>query len=412
MRRLTLVEHQTRQGVRLSSAGCAALQAAIPGVVLSPARDATGVTGGYDVTPGSWIGVVALSQGITVEILPKLPIRNVLFLISYALDPAAWRDDLVDLDSDESLIEAVVPVFAAHVCRALRHGLLQGYRTEEATLRTVRGRLRVEEQVRRQHGRCLPAEVRYDELTEDILENRLLKAAIERLSGFPYRSPHMASLVRRLSAPFARVTPVQYPSQHVPEVIYSRLNERYRPAVELARLIIRASSPALGSGAVTGLGFLMDMNRVFEDFVVIALREALGLSSRSFPRGASGRSLTLDDAGSLPLKPDLSWWEGGRCTFAGDVKYKRTVEGEHTDLYQLLAYTTAADLPGGLLIYAGGEAGADGEAVPAMHEIVHAGKTLHVTALDLAGSPQDILAQISLVARRVRRLRSQASAAA
>ena len=156
----------------------------------------------------------------------------------------------------------------------------------------------------------------------------------------------------------------------------------------------------------------MDMNRVFEDFVVVALREALGLSSRSFPRGASGRSLTLDDAGSLPLKPDLSWWEGGRCTFAGDVKYKQTVGGEHTDLYQLLAYTTAADLPGGLLIYAGGEAGADGEAVPAMHEIVHAGKTLHVTALDLAGPPQDILAQISLVARRVRRLRSQVSAAA
>ena len=409
MRHLALVEHQTRRGVRLTRAECAALQTALPGVVLAPARSATGV---FDVTPGSRVGIVAPCSTLTVEILPKLPIQNILFLVSYALDPSAWRNDIVDLDCGASLVEAVVPVFAAHVRRALRHGLLQGYCTEEATLQTVRGRLRVDEQVRHHHGRCFPAEVRYDELTEDILENRLLKAAIARLSRLPLRSPQAASLVRHLGAPFARVTPVQYPAQHVPVVPFSWLNDRYRPAVELARLILRASSPALGRGDVTGLGFLMDMNRVFEDFVVIALRVALGLTCRSFPQGNSGRSLTLDGAGSLPLKPDLTWWEGDRCAFAGDVKYKQTAEGKHEDLYQLLAYVTAADLPGGLLIYAGGAAGAEDDVVPVMHEIVQAGKTLHVTALDLAGSPQDILAQINLVARRVRRLKSEARVAA
>jgi 5-methylcytosine-specific restriction enzyme subunit McrC len=86
------------------------------------------------------------------------------------------------------------------------------------------------------------------------------------------------------------------------------------------------------------------------------------------------------------------------------VKYKRAVAGvEHPDLYQLLAYVTAADLPGGLLIYAAGEA------EPGSHVVVHAGKELQVTVLDLAGPPPAILAQIATIAGRIRRLRDQAS---
>jgi hypothetical protein len=46
----------------------------------------------------------------------------------------------------------------------------------------------------------------------------------------------------------------------------------------------------------------------------------------------------------------------GRCVFAGDCKYKRpggTVP--NADIYQMLAYLTALQLPVGLLIYAASE---------------------------------------------------------
>ena len=73
----------------------------------------------------------------------------------------------------------------------------------------------------------------------------------------------------------------------------------------------------------------------------------------------------------MPLYPDLSWWERGRCVFVGDVKYERTGAGggRSPDLYQLLAYATAAGLPGGLLIYAAGEA------TPVAHRVVHAARS-------------------------------------
>jgi hypothetical protein len=141
------------------------------------------------------------------------------------------------------------------------------------------------------------------------------------------------------------------------------------------------------------------MNVVFEDFVVAALRRALDLTPAVFPQGAAGKELLLDRAGAVRLRPDLSWWTGERCAFVGDVKYKRTrAPGvEHPDLYQLLAYAVATDLPGGLLVYAAGEAG------PATHTVD--GRELQVTALDLAGPPDSVLGQIATLAGRVRRLR-------
>ena len=65
--------------------------------------------------------------------------------------------------------------------------LLHGYREEEDALQTVRGRIRLDDQMRRRPGFLLPVEVRYDEFTDDILENRLVKAAVVRLK--PNASP-------------------------------------------------------------------------------------------------------------------------------------------------------------------------------------------------------------------------------
>ena len=60
----------------------------------------------------------------------------------------------------------------------------------------------------------------------------------------------------------------------------------------------------------------------------------------------------------MRLAPDLTWWDGTRCTFVGDAKYKNLTGRRvpNADLYQMLAYATALDLPGGLLVYAQDEA--------------------------------------------------------
>ena len=84
--------------------------------------------------------------------------------------------------------------------------------------------------------------------------------------------------------------------------------------------------------------------------------------------------------------------------FVSDAKYKKTdPQGfEHADIYQMLAYCTAADLPSGLLIYAAGED------KPGAYKIKHTGKTIEVASLDLRGTPEAILDEVRRLADRVK----------
>ncbi|MDQ3638972.1 MAG: McrC family protein [Actinomycetota bacterium] len=400
MSRLTLREYQTEPRVRLSAEERDALIRSMPSLTMRPS---VGLERHYDLTPSSHVGAVEVGS-LSVSVVPKIPVSRVMFLISYALDPANWHSGGFNFEEENSLLEAIIPGFVRQLQRALRRGVLEGYRTEEASLTTVRGRLRIGDQLRERFGATPPAEVTYDEFTEDIEENRLIKAALDRLGSMRIRNRLLGRSLRRFDSALERVGLVRYDPRSIPEIRYTRLNEHYRPPVELARLILRSDSYELRHGAVRGTSFLVDMNRVFEGFVVVALREALGVSERSFPQGARGRRLFLDKGRRVSLEPDISWWEGERCAFVGDVKYKALSESGvvHSDLYQLLSYVIACDLPGGLLVY-----GSGGDVIA--HDIERAGKSLEVISLDLSSPPEQILRNLGELAGRVRNLRMRTS---
>lgn len=233
--------------------------------------------------------------------------------------------------------------------------------------------------------------------------NRILRAAVVRLLRLRTRSGRHTGALRRLDDRLSAVSLVAYDGRRLPNVPWDRLNARYRPAVELALLILRSTRLELRHGDVAASAFPADMNDLFEDFVVVALRDALGVSDRVLIQGKRGRfqrRLNLDEAGQIGLEPDLSWWEGAVCRFVGDVKYKRLPPAgfQHADLYQLTAYAIATDLPSGLLIYAAGEE------PPGSHVVVHLGKRLDVATLDLTGEPETVLGEVRRLARSIHRI--------
>ena len=398
MTRLTLAEHKPSAEVYLSAEQLDALRRIARKVDVSP----TSKSDTWILTPGSEIGVVRLPD-LTVEIRPKLPIDRVLFLASYALGAFKIKPDVADIDRSTDLVEAMVQMFHEAVRQATGRGLLHGYETQEETLNVVRGRIRIEDQLRRRFGIAVPIEVRYDEFTPDIPANRLLKAAVRRLALLTQRSPHTRQLLSAMRAIFANVTEVEYRSNDLPDIPINPLNAHYKPALALAEIILRSGTVELAAGRVESASFLIDMNKVFEDFVVVSLREALGLTEYTFPQEARDRDLYLDADHDLQLKPDLSWWQSNRCVFVGDAKYKRTtIHGAQShDIYQALAYAVAARLPGALLIYAHD----DQERIDEItYDIQAAGKRIEieVAVLELDGKPEEILQRVADLACKVR----------
>ena len=401
MRPLELREHQTSE-VTLSADELAALlrrQKALE-LRIEPADE-----NHWRLTPGSTVGGLEIGDVLSVSIQPKLDIGRVFFLASYALGEFRLRDleSFLYPEKDPPL-ETMARFFADAAQRAFVRGLLHGYRIEEEALLTVRGRIRFDEQIRRRFGAPLPIEVRYDDFTDDVLANRLVKAAALALGAMGLKDPTSRTRIARVAATLENVTPLSFAPPNIPKVTFDRLNEHYRRVIGLSRLILQHATVETGRGPVHASGFLMDMNKVFESFVRRALREAFGLPAHAFPDRSTAH---LDLAEQIRLRPDLTWREAGRCVFVGDAKYKRIRDTQvpNADLYQLLAYATALDLPGGILIYA------KGERDPAAYGVRNAGKQLEVFALDLAGEPAELLAQISALGDRVRAMASQAPVA-
>ena len=289
-------------------------------ISVSPSVDREGA---HLLRPSSWVGAVNIGDR-SVIVRPKIPVDRVMFLMTYALDPRHWRNEAIDLTPDSDVLEAVALAFLAPNQRAIHRGLLRGYRREEDALSTVRGQIRFADQIGRRYGLTLPIEVAYDEYTEDIEHNRLLKTALHRLSHAQIRSMTVRQELRRPRSAFDMVQLGAYRRGVVPAIRYTRLDEHYRPAVELARLIIENSSLKLFGGKVSGASFLIDMNVVFEQFLYVALGEALNLTRDRWQHQAR---LKLDKGGSINMEPDLSWWAsrpgGGTLPrFVGDAKYK------------------------------------------------------------------------------------------
>lgn len=406
---IDLTEHKESEPIQLSPAEHDAIRRAVPSINITRVEDSENE---YTLTPGSTIGALEIGD-LSIHIKPKLKIERVLWLACYALGAFNLRDEQFTFKSDQpELIAVLAEALGDAAGKAFARGLLHGYRVEEEALHTVRGRIMVAEQIRRRFDMPLPVEVRYDEYTEDILANRLIKAAA-RLLGRMRLSEKARHGLRHIDATLVNVTPVRYPPNDVPEVKFDRLNGHYKEVVTLARLVLAHQSfEPLRDGKVRARGFLVDMNVVFQQFVTRALREELGVSEHVLH--SDNRSVgTLDKGRKVNLKPDLSWWEDGKCTFVGDAKYKRTDRDDpdhvadpkipNADLYQALAYATALNLPGALLIYA------QGEADPSPYCVCHAGKRLEVTAVDLAGSIKDIRASIGELAVKVRAVKAQSA---
>ena len=393
MREIDLQEHATSDALTLSVEERDALARKELNLSIAPVP---GTANEYTLTPGSVVGAVE-TVGLSVRIAPKIGICQLLSLACYAIDKVKLQEPEFDFPEHAALPDALALAFDEAARRAFSRGLLHGYRTEEDALHAVRGRIRFDDQIRRRFGIPLPVEVRYDEFTDDILLNRLVKAAAHRLGRLGLRSREARSGVAWVAELLSHVSLVAFPRGAVPDVRFDRLSQHYRSVATLARLILRHGAFEAARGKVRASGFLMDMNQVFQEFVTVALREALGVSEHVFGEHRIG---SLDMEGRVGLRPDIAWRDGSRCTFVGDVKYKRADAGvPNADLYQLLAYTTALDLPGGLLVYA------KDEREPVAHTVRNSGKRLEVATLDLSGALEGTLDRIGDLAQRIRRLR-------
>ncbi len=329
----------------------AALGAGDARLVVDELRD------GVRVMSRSWIGVVRF-ETFEVRVIPKVAGGNlgVLHMLEYASGLSALSRlesaRTIQTAKESHLADLLGLLLAEATSRLVRDGLLSDYVTREESLTILRGRLRMNDQVRRRHLQVDRLECRFDEHETDIVENRLLGAAL----AIARRVCADEEVRRSVSRYHAVLNEVCEPGAFDPqsaelELVYHRRNEHYRTAHELAWLFVRALavSDLYAPGSRGSFAFLIDMNRLFERFVTCLLTDALAGSGMSVRPQFRDQTLIVEEPllrRYAAIVPDIlleSSDADGRRRIPVDAKYELYDEGkvDPADVYQTFVYAYA-----------------------------------------------------------------------
>ncbi|MBO0934728.1 McrC family protein [Fibrella aquatilis] len=301
----------------------------------------------------SYVGLLDLRGGLSLDIRPR--VGYLPALLRHLPDAAFHRLHTGQSGAtDLPLWEIFIDAFLRETTQALSRGLARSYVAEEAETATLRGKIRMAEQVQQPYFQPDRLAVTQDEHTANIAVNRVLKAALLRVMA---RSEVVASQTRcrQLLAFLADIPSSQNLTTDLRAVTATnRLLQRYAVALRWATWLLRGQGAGLCVGSTVTNCLLFPMERVFEQYVAAGFRR-VGAEVQE-----SSAHLIDEHAGQpkFKLRPDLLLRQDEQ-TIVLDTKWK-TLDAtdqnghygiEQADLYQLYAYGKKYNATQVVLIY-------------------------------------------------------------
>ena len=302
-----------------------------------------------------------------------IPILNVYYLLCYAWNHVQQDDTArLRIQEHDKAQDLLGKVLAGGVNQLMRRGLDRGYLERREDLAGIRGKLAVSETAKRALKARARAACDFEELSPDILRNRILRASMGRLVS--RNDVNLSDKVRKELRSAYRKMPSVSPL-HLTRSAFTRVQlaggnrKLYRFLLSVCRLIHDSMVVDERTGRSVFRDFVRDkakMWRLFEDFAAGFYRREQRTFEvrRQSPIRFRGTEGTTDaDRTRIPrMQADLVLKSPKRRIIL-ETKFYRTVlrDGKlnSAHLYQLLAYLRnrqAAHPDGprheGILIYA------------------------------------------------------------
>ena len=305
-----------------------------------------------------------------------IPIANLYYLLCYAWRhvreaDTVRREELAGLDGTHHLLGKVL---AEGTFRLIRGGIDRGYREIREDLAGIRGKLSVGETAKRALRARGRAACEFEELSHDVLHNRILRSTLAALLKLPDLDPvQVRPDIRTAYRKLEGISLVRLERRLFPRVQLDRNRHLYRFLMSICELIHDCLIVEERSGSARFRDLRKDEYRMwslFQDFVIEFYRREQDDDYRVNHRG---RGIRWNDEGTredqrrmIPRMEADVVLESRRRRIVLDTKYYqqalsnhhgvRKLRSEH--LFQLLAYLRnreATSKPGprheGILLY-------------------------------------------------------------
>ena len=283
-----------------------------------------------------------------------IPVANIYYLLCYA-----WRHveelGVVRLEEIEGLQEThhlLGKILAQGTARMIRAGIDQGYQAVREDFAGVRGKLMIGEMAKRALRTRGRTACEFEELSRDVLHNRILRSTLGALLKLPDMDTGVRSEIRTVHDKLEGIGLVRLDRRLFQRVQLDRNRRVYRFLMSVCELIHDHLLVDERTGERRFLDIRKDCNRMwslFEDFVIEFYRR----EQHDFDVNRDGRGIRWNDKGTredqrsmIPRMEGDALLDSQDRRIVLDAKWYREPLNHHyggkklhsAHLYQLLAY--------------------------------------------------------------------------
>ena len=282
----------------------------------------------------------------------EIPVANLYYLLCYAWGHAREREavSLAGAGRLERVQDLLGTVLARGTVRLVKRVVDRDYVEVRADLRGIRGKIDPSEMAKRALRRRGLAACEYEELSIDVLHNRILRSTLDRLDHLPDLDGKVRGEVRSACNKLAGVRLLRLDRGLFGQVQLHRNQGMYRFLLSVCRLIHEQLVVNEHSGVHRFVKLDAEkMHGLFEDFVIAFFRR----EQRRFRVNHQGRGIRFVDAGTredqrrwIPgMEADVILESNARRVIVDTKWYPEPLSRWHgsrklrsAHLYQLLAY--------------------------------------------------------------------------
>ena len=302
-------------------------------------RIASGV-GGKFIQARNYVGVLQTRSGLTIEILPKIADKTdtnkskaVLIKMLRTLKNFPFKSsNLASLKTQNlPLLEIFISMFLCELEALVKKGIKSDYVTLEENLNFLKGKLNINEQIKRNSIHKERFYVGYSEFLSDIKINRIIKTTLKFLYKKSNSSKNQQK-IRELLFIFDEVSECEDYKNFFAKLVINRQVKHYEQTLLWCKIFLLNNSFTPHKGYDLGFALLFDMNALFESYVGNFIKKKFSGTILQH----SEKHL-IEAPKSFKLRPDIFL----KDKFIADTKWKIISSKDNisqADLYQLYAY--------------------------------------------------------------------------
>ena len=298
------------------------------------------VVGGKFIQARNYVGVLQTKSGLTIEILPKIADKNdaerskaIFIKMLRTLKNFPFKSsNLASLKTQNlPLLEIFISMFLCELEALVKKGIKSDYVALEENLNFLKGKLNINEQIKRNSIHKERFYVGYSEFLSDIKINRIIKTTLK----FLYKKSNSSinqQKIRELLFIFDEVLECEDYKNFFAKLVMNRQVKHYEQTLLWCKIFLLGNFFTPHKGDDLALALLFDMNALFESYVGNFIK-------KSFPSTILQHSekYLVENPKSFRLKPDIFL----ESKFIADTKWKIIKSKDdilQADLYQLYAY--------------------------------------------------------------------------